>query len=204
VTAPDHDAALCASVARCNFCGASLVGQEEQQGHACQQTLDRLAGAIPHDWLTLEVEDVPGDQARWQQCARCGCVTRGELAGGLVRCWRRGVEAPGAYLEDCPRGDMTEERAAGAAERRAAPDLAARTAVPALIAEVRRLQKIEARVLDLCDGAQLNQCPNSPPCTEPDEGETMGHDMWCGVCLLVADLRAALAEAPREGEEKGR
>lgn len=52
-------------------------------------------------------------------------------------------------------------------------------------------RKLKTRLLDLCDGAQLNQCPNDPPCSEDEPLDT---DEWCGVCLMVHDIKAALDE----------
>jgi hypothetical protein len=47
------------------------------------------------------------------------------------------------------------------------------------------------RIEDLCNAAQLNLCPNDPPC---DQDEPLRHDEWCGVCLLVSDLRKLMKE----------
>lgn len=49
--------------------------------------------------------------------------------------------------------------------------------------------KFMSRLEHLCDIAQLNHCPNDPPCSEDEPLES---DDWCGVCLLVHDVRALL------------
>lgn len=77
----------------------------------------RSETAIPHDWVTIAVDDVaPMTTATWQHCARCGRVRREEHYVGedmgvkeATREWVRGVELPPA---GCPRRDMTQERAA--------------------------------------------------------------------------------------------
>jgi hypothetical protein len=56
---------------------------------------------------------------------------------------------------------------------------------------------MRSRLSALCDGAQLNYCPNDPACTE---GEPLPHPDWCGVCLLVHDVRALVRAKDPVGE----
>lgn len=55
--------------------------------------------------------------------------------------------------------------------------------------------RLRSKLEDLCDGAQLNHCPNDPPCTEDDP---LDLDDWCGVCLLVTDIRDLLTKRPTQ------
>jgi hypothetical protein len=56
------------------------------------------------------------------------------------------------------------------------------------------------RLATLCDCAQLNHCPNDPPCTEDDPLEV---DDWCSLCLLVHDVRAILnGHRPTQATER--
>ena len=58
--------------------------------------------------------------------------------------------------------------------------------------EIARLRKVMRTV---AEGGQLNHCANDPACCQEseDDGE-LPHDEWCGVCLMAADLEAALSE----------
>lgn len=56
--------------------------------------------------------------------------------------------------------------------------------------------KLQAQIEDLCEAAQANHCPNDPPCDQAEEPLDV-YD-WCGVCLLVADLRRLLGDNTRK------
>jgi hypothetical protein len=56
------------------------------------------------------------------------------------------------------------------------------------------LAALRVRLEKVFDGAQLNQCPNDPPC---DQDDPLPMSDWCGVCLLITDIRNVL-----DGEDR--
>lgn len=76
---------------------------------------------MPHDWVNVHVDGEANARTVVKQCARCRLVAvvyeSGERAA--IDYYPQHIRAP----QDCPRGDMTEERASEIAQLRA--DLAA-------------------------------------------------------------------------------
>lgn len=58
-----------------------------------------------------------------------------------------------------------------------------------------RLEKLRTMLVD----AVTHQCPNGPPCEGEGDDAPLEHDDWCGVCLLVHDIRALLFPAGQKG-----
>lgn len=71
----------------------------------------------------------------------------------------------------------------------------AQQCVPCLRDQLKVFNDFARDLPDLFDGAQLNQCPNDPPC---DQDGSNDYEEWCGMCLLITDLKTKIAKLPVE------
>ena len=109
---------------------------------------------MPHDWINVHVDGDADARTVVKQCARCRLLAVVHESGtrAAIDYHPQHIRAP----QDCPRGDMTEERASETAALRA--DLAA--AIARAEAAEKERESLMARIEEV-SGVTAAECPLS-------------------------------------------